>query len=251
MIEHGYTINSLSSGIDMLSPKYNRGFTLAELMVAAGVLGIFSLAVLHLITNMTKSKDDFQSRVDQLSARVGVERVLADYNLCATSLLGENGKKIKLDQIYQEIIPDSEHPETELNKKYIISSIQPFHEPLLEAGKTFSGITVGRMSLNKMLKGSNPLRKRFRLNLNVPLLDSKSKELKKSLNWPIEVKVDTDDKNLIVKCQLHFLDMPHYDNSHIECVNWGLDSRVMDTGLCPRGTQGGFSVTKISPSGDK
>ncbi|OFZ13152.1 MAG: hypothetical protein A2X86_10045 [Bdellovibrionales bacterium GWA2_49_15] len=220
-------------------------------MVAAGVLGILSLGVLHLITNMMKSKDDFQSRVDQLAARIGVERVLADYRLCATALHGENGKGIQLDQINQEALPDQERPERELSKKYIVTSIQPFQEVLLEEGKSFSGITVGKISLDKILIGSNPTRHRFRLNLNVPLLDSKSKEVKKSLNWPIEVRVDSDDNNLIVKCQLHFLDSPHDDNSRVECVNWGFDSRGMDTGLCSRGTQGGFAITKASPSGDK
>ncbi|HAZ14242.1 MAG TPA: hypothetical protein DCY86_15750, partial [Bdellovibrionales bacterium] len=120
-------------------------------MVAAGVLGILSLGVLHLITNMMKSKDDFQSRVDQLAARIGVERVLADYRLCATALHGENGKGIQLDQINQEALPDQERPERELSKKYIVTSIQPFQEVLLEEGKSFSGITVGKISLDKIL----------------------------------------------------------------------------------------------------
>lgn len=234
----------------MLSPKCNRGFTLTELMVAAGVLGVLSLGILQLITNMMKSKDDFQSRIDLLGTKMMVERVLADPFLCVASLHGTNREGIQLETIYQESVPDKQYPEKELSRKYVISAIRPFNETFLEEGKNYSGITVGPITFDKMLIGSNPMQKRFRLNLNVPLIENRSKEIKKTLNWPIEVKVDPEEKNLIVKCQLHFLDMAHYDSS-TECVNWGRDSEGMDTGLCARGQLGGFAVTKISPSDEK
>lgn len=241
-------IRTCLSMIKMLIIKCNRGFTLAELMVAAGLVGIVSFVVLHLITDMTKRKEDFENQVDQWGVKVAIERALADPDLCLNALQGENGKEIRLDHIYSEGIPDQ--AQKELERKYIITSIKPYNERLLEKGMSFSGITVGAMSLDKILSGSNPVQKRFRLNLNVPLLDSKGQEIKQ-LNWPIEVKINTDKDNLVTKCQLHFLARPHIDNSRSRCENWGFDSRGMDTGICARGTQQGFAMTKISPSGDR
>ncbi len=68
--------------------KNNKGFTLAELVVAAGILGVLSLAGMQLMKNMGDASKFAQSVSDEVDLKNSIRLLLDDERYCRVSLAG-------------------------------------------------------------------------------------------------------------------------------------------------------------------
>lgn len=65
----------------------NSGFSLVEIMVAAGMLGVISLGVTQMMSNMTKGQKNFEQDVEVNEINNKLKKALADQSTCNYSLV--------------------------------------------------------------------------------------------------------------------------------------------------------------------
>lgn len=70
----------------------DKGFSLAQVMVAAGLLGVLSLVFMQLTKNMSDQQSFAQSKNDELEIATSVRQLLNDERYCRVSIAG-NGEK--------------------------------------------------------------------------------------------------------------------------------------------------------------
>jgi type II secretory pathway pseudopilin PulG len=69
--------------------KNEKGFSLAEIMVAAGLLGVVSLGVIKLTQNISKTQNFAHSKSDEIELRTSIRMLLDDERYCRVSLAGD------------------------------------------------------------------------------------------------------------------------------------------------------------------
>lgn len=96
--------------------KYRQsGFSLVQVMIASGLLGMIALGVMHLSKNMNEMMTNASSTQDQVSLFSEIEMLLGNEADCKVSLSGEKGEPRK--SFYKKDIdgnPDSEGLPVEL-----------------------------------------------------------------------------------------------------------------------------------------
>lgn len=70
--------------------KDERGFSLVQVMVAAGLVGVISLGVNQLIGNMNKSVVTAESKGEELSLKTTISTFLKSSSACRETLVGKN-----------------------------------------------------------------------------------------------------------------------------------------------------------------
>ena len=69
--------------------RNDKGFTLASVMVAAGLLGGLSLVVMQLTKNINQSQSFAQSKTDEIELKTSIRLLLDDDRHCRVSLAGD------------------------------------------------------------------------------------------------------------------------------------------------------------------
>jgi len=68
--------------------KKNAGFSLGEVMVAAALLGIVSLGVMRLVSNMSKSQKTFETASEITTISNGINQILTNEKACEQTFTG-------------------------------------------------------------------------------------------------------------------------------------------------------------------
>lgn len=69
--------------------RNEKGFTLAQVLVAAGLLAGLSLAFMQLMKNMGQAQNSAQSKSDEIDLRTSIRMILDDERFCRVSLAGD------------------------------------------------------------------------------------------------------------------------------------------------------------------
>lgn len=70
--------------------KNNSGFSIVEIMVAAGLLGVVSLGAMQMMNNVQKGQATSETKLEELELRRVITTILTDKTACLNSLNGVN-----------------------------------------------------------------------------------------------------------------------------------------------------------------
>lgn len=81
--------------------KNNQGFSLVEVMVAAGMLGLLAMAGVKLMQNQNQAMKTIETKSEYNGIMNDIRTILADSNSCRTTLGGLNAKTTPVGAIWQ------------------------------------------------------------------------------------------------------------------------------------------------------
>lgn len=77
--------------------KNRKGFTLAEVVVAAGLLGVLSIGFMQITKNINTTQKTAETASDQAELRASIRMILSNERFCRVSLAGEVFNKSNID----------------------------------------------------------------------------------------------------------------------------------------------------------
>ena len=176
--------------------KNVRGFSLAEVMVAAGMIGGLSLAVTHITKQIGEGKKEARSVQDQIRLEREVSLLLANKNHCTMSLYKiKDANNLDTPTIFKkaDIIVLGQELDVELytsNRAGISRSSRRFFP-----GKRFGKLRVESLKFTLDASTGNHRASQENLDIgNIAVTFSKevnSKRHTKTIKFPIQVKVAT------------------------------------------------------------
>jgi prepilin-type N-terminal cleavage/methylation domain-containing protein len=108
-----------------MSFKNNRGFSLIEIMMVAGLVGGLSLVIANMSqqTNKSAAKFDFDSEKTQITNEI--TGILSDPNKCADPLMLKGKNATNATNIYSISYTATSTPSTTINQYYSLASTTP------------------------------------------------------------------------------------------------------------------------------
>lgn len=85
-----------NNNVGRLSMKNNKGFSIIEVMITLGLIGITSAAILSLVTNMNNILKSSDNKVAELGLITEINQVITDKDMCKKSLNAAGAQNINL-----------------------------------------------------------------------------------------------------------------------------------------------------------
>ncbi|WP_127714909.1 tail fiber domain-containing protein [Halobacteriovorax sp. HLS] len=155
----------------------NKGFSLAEVVVAAGLLGVVSLGVMRLVDNMMKSQKTFETQSEVTLVTNGIAQTLTNEKACENTFTGINLAantsvgSIQNSNAADVFVVGSQYG----NRKVILTGLDVENISLASDGTSKVGtfdLVIGIQKTSNVAQGAQNLRKVVTLSVVTDLADN-------------------------------------------------------------------------------
>ena len=154
----------------------NKGFSLAEVVVAAGLLGVVSLGVMRLVDNMMKSQKTFETQSEITLVSNGIAQALVNEKACENTFAGINlGANTSVPSIQNSNGASIFDVGSQYgNRKVLLTGLDVQNISLTSDGTSKVGtfdLVVGMDKLSSQTQGATSVRKVITISVVTDLAD--------------------------------------------------------------------------------